>query len=259
MGIVNCTPDSFYPGSRVETKDAAVELARNMIDQGADILDIGGESTRPGSESTSADEEAARVVPVIREIRHFCDLPISVDTQKEMVARRALDAGADIINDVSAMRDDNKMSVLAAERGCPVVLMHMRGTPKTMQQDPHYDDTVGEVTAELSEFAESAISAGVARDNIILDPGIGFGKRLSDNLLLLKEIDKIRGLGFPVLVGLSRKSFIHGLLGLAVEERLPASLAAEAFVTCRGAEILRVHDVSETVHLSKILAAIQRA
>lgn len=259
MGIVNCTPDSFYADSRAGTKAAAVEFARGMVDAGADILDIGGESTRPGSESVPALEEAARVVPVIEEVRGFCDLPISIDTQKADVAERALDAGADIVNDVSAMRMDADMRSLAAARGCAVVLMHMRGTPKTMQREPSYTDAVREVVDELSEFADSAMAAGVERDKIVLDPGIGFGKRLNDNLRLLKRIDVVHELGFPVLIGLSRKSFIETLLGLPVEERLAASLAAEAYVVLKGAEIVRVHDVTETVHLSKMLAAIQTA
>jgi dihydropteroate synthase len=259
MGIVNCTADSFFPNSRADTLTAAIELVRKMADAGADILDIGGESTRPGSDPVTASEEIARVVPVIEEARGFCNLPISVDTRKAVVAERALDAGADIINDVSAMRDDSGMRELAAARKCPIVLMHMRGTPKTMQQDPFYDDAVAEVTAELSEFVESGLSAGIDRGRIILDPGIGFGKRLCDNLQLLKHVDEFRKLGFPVLVGLSRKSFIEKLLGLPVEERLASSLAAEAYVILKGAEIIRAHDVPETVHLVKMLDAIQTA
>jgi dihydropteroate synthase len=259
MGIVNCTTDSFYTDSRAGTKAAAVELARRMIEAGADILDIGGESTRPGSDSIPADEEADRVVPVIEEIRGFCDLPISIDTQKADVAKLALDAGADIVNDISAMRADADMCPLVASRRCAVVLMHMRGTPKTMQKDPSYVDAVKEVVDELAGFADSAVAAGVDRDKIMVDPGIGFGKRLNDNLRLLKHIDAMHGLGYPVLIGLSRKSFIETLLGLPVEERLAASLAAEAYVALNGAEIIRVHDVRETVHLSKVLAAIQTA
>ena len=259
MGIVNCTPDSFYSSSRVNTKTAAVELARSMMDAGADILDIGGESTRPGSVSVSVEEEIARVVPVIKEIRDFSDLPVSIDTRKSEVAARALDAGADIVNDISAMRDDADMPDLVATRKCPVVLMHMRGTPKTMQRNPYYDDAVPEIVAELSAYIDTALSAGVERGNIILDPGIGFGKRLCDNLQLLKHIDEIRNLRYPVLVGLSRKSFIEKLLGLPVEERLTASLAAEAYVILKGADIIRAHDVAETVQLVKTLDAIQTA
>ncbi len=259
MGIVNCTPDSFYAGSRTYTKEAAVELARGMVGAGADILDIGGESTRPESDSVRASEETARVVPVIEAIRGFCDLPISIDTRKAEVAERALDAGADIVNDISAMREDSGMRNLVAARGCPVVLMHMRGTPKTMQRDPWYADTVREVAAELAGFADFTMAGGVERDKIVLDPGIGFGKRLIDNLRLLKHIDALHELGFPVLIGLSRKSFIEKLLGLPAEERLSASLAAEAYVVLKGAEIVRVHDVRETVHLVKTLSAIQKA
>ena len=259
MGIINCTADSFYPGSRAADNAAALALAESMIEAGADILDIGGESTRPGSDSVDAREEAERVVPVIEEIRGLCNLPISIDTRKAVVAEQALNAGADIINDISALRDDEKMSDLAASRGCAVVLMHMRGSPKTMQQSPYYDDAVTEVVGELSRFIDSALSAGIDRNRIIVDPGIGFGKRLCDNLRLLKCIDDFHKLGYPVLVGLSRKSFIEKLLDLKVEERLAASLAAEAYVVLKGAEILRVHDVAETVQVVKTLCAIQNA
>lgn len=259
MGIVNCTPDSFYPASRVEARSAAAESARDMIDSGVDIIDIGGESTRPGSDPVGAGEEIERVVPVIEEVRSFTNTPISVDTRKAAVAQKALEAGADIINDVSAAREDAEMPALAASYNCPVVLMHMRGTPKTMQKEPFYADTVSEVVSELLGFVEEALKAGVSREKIILDPGIGFGKRLSDNLILLKHIDALRQTGHPVLVGLSRKSFIQKLLGLPVEERLAATLAAEAFVALEGVEILRVHDVEETVQLVKMLHALQTA
>lgn len=259
MGIVNCTPDSFYPDSRAESRAAAVQLAQRMIDDGADILDIGGESTRPGSDPVNTDEEIVRVVPVIEEIRGFSDIPISIDTRKAAVAGRALERGADMINDVSAGREDCEMLSLAAASNRPIVLMHMRGTPKTMQQKPYYEDTITDVVAELQGFVRAAVSEGVKRDRIILDPGIGFAKRLSDNLKLLKHIDTIRHTGFPVLVGLSRKSFMDKLLGLPVTQRLAASLAAEAFVALKGAEILRVHDVRETVELAKMLDAIQTA
>jgi len=259
MGIINCTPDSFYEGGRAPTRTAAVGLARRMAEEGADMLDIGGESTRPGSDPVSAGEEMARVVPVIEEIRGFCSLPLSVDTRKAVVAEKALDAGADIINDVSAMRDDAGMRVCAASRGCPVVLAHMRGTPKTMQQRPQYDDVVAEVIEELTGFAEAAVNAGVDRSKIILDPGIGFGKRLADNLRLLRSADRLRASGYPLLIGLSRKSFIKTLLDLPAENRLAASLAAEAYVVLKGADIIRVHDVAETVALVKMLSAIQTA
>ncbi|MBN1686091.1 MAG: dihydropteroate synthase [Spirochaetales bacterium] len=259
MGIINCTTDSFYPGSRVGTFAAAVERARSMARAGADMLDIGGESTRPGSDPVDADEEIARVVPVIEAVRGFSDLPISVDTRKAGVAGRALDAGADIVNDISALRDDEQMGALVSSRGCPVILMHMRGTPKTMQQHPYYDNAVSEVVEELSGFTQAALHRGIDRSRIILDPGIGFGKRLSDNLQIMKCIKEVRKLGYPVLVGLSRKSFLQKLLDLQVEDRLAASLAAEAYVALEGAEILRVHDVAETVQLVRTLYAIQNA
>ena len=230
-----------------------------MIDEGTDILDIGGESTRPGSDPVSAGEEAERIVPVIEEIRRWSDVPISADTRKAVVAEKALEAGADIVNDVSGLGDDPDLPALVAEKGCPVVLMHMRGSPKTMQQDPFYEDVVSEVTKELREKVELALSHGISGGRIILDPGIGFGKRPSDNLQLLRHIGELRTSGYPVLVGLSRKSFIDKLLRVPVEERLAASLAAEAYAILQGAEIIRVHDVKETVHLVKMLAAIQTA
>jgi dihydropteroate synthase len=259
MGIVNTTPDSFYPGSRKHGTAEALEAVRTMVDEGADIVDVGGESTRPGSDPVSAEEEIRRVVPVVEGARRFTDIPISIDTRKALVAAAALDAGADIVNDISALRDDPEMGLLAAERGCPVILMHIRGTPKTMQENPRYDDPVAEVIQELSDRASEALRYGIRRESIVLDPGIGFGKRLADNLQLLKHINRIRDLGYPVLVGLSRKSFIDKLLGLQVEERLAATLAAEAYTAARGADILRVHDVKETVHLVRMLAAIESA
>ena len=230
-----------------------------MVEDGADILDIGGESTRPAADPVAVGEELERVIPVIEGIRLWSDIPISIDTRKAQVAERALDAGADIINDVSALRDDADMPVLAAERGCPVVIMHMRGTPQTMQQEPVYHDVVAEVTEELQRWAETVLSRGISRGRIIVDPGIGFGKRLSHNLKLLRHIAEIRKAGYPVLVGLSRKSFIDKLLHIPVEDRLAASLAAEAYTIHQGTEIIRVHDVRASVQLARMLAAIQTA
>ena len=260
MGIINCTPDSFYSGSRAPGLDEALALARRMIEEGADILDIGGESTRPGSDSVDPEEERRRAVPLIEAIRRESLIPISIDTRKASVARAALDAGADIVNDVSGLADDPEAAGLVAERGAPVVLMHRRGDSKSMQNDPHYDDTVGEIGEELLAAVDRAVAAGIRRERIILDPGIGFGKRLCDNLLILKEIPRLRVFGFPLLIGLSRKSFIGKLLGgLPVEARLTGTIVANTYAACAGADIVRVHDVAEAVAMKRILHAIAAA
>lgn len=259
MGIINVTPDSFYPGSRSTVADEAARSARQMIANGADILDIGGESTRPGSEYVDAGEERERVVPVIEAIRAESDIAISVDTRKASVAEAALEAGADIVNDVSALRDDPELASLVAERGVPVVLMHMRGTPQTMQENPEYQDTIAEIQRELGEFADAALQAGVRPDQIILDPGVGFGKTVSDNVRIVRHIDLFRTLGYPLLLGVSRKSFIGALCpggGRPVEERLAGTLAVHAYAILHGTEILRVHDVKETADVRAVLTGI---
>lgn len=259
MGIINCTPDSFYPGSRKTSIAEAVGAARSMIVAGADVIDIGGESTRPGSSFVDSDEEIARVVPVIEAIRKESDVAISVDTRKTLVADQALNAGADIINDVSALRDDPELAGLIASRKVPVILMHMLGTPKTMQKAPVYHDPVEEVRGWLLARAEFAKASGISSDLIIIDPGIGFGKRLEDNLQLIRHSAALCQLGFPVLMGMSRKSYISAVLDIPVEDRLSASIASGAYCVTQGVQILRVHDVPETVQLVKILSAIQRA
>ncbi|MCK4542653.1 MAG: dihydropteroate synthase [Spirochaetales bacterium] len=259
MGILNCTPDSFFPGSRTATGPEGLEAAREMINQGADILDIGGESTRPGSRFVSEEDEIRRVVPLIKEIRKESNIPISVDTRKAPVAKAALDAGADMINDVSALRDDPALGNLAAERKVPVILMHKRGTPEIMQVDPHYEDTIGEIKKELMQAVTRALQMGIQPAQIILDPGIGFGKRHIDNLLILKNLDILRETGYPILMGLSRKSFLGRILDNEVEDRLAGSLAANAWCAIQGVEILRVHDVAETVDMVRVLSAIQEA
>jgi len=256
MGVINCTPDSFYAGSRSETTNAALETARTMIDEGADILDIGGESSRPGSEYVEADEEIDRVIPVIEGIRKFTSVPISVDTRKARVAERALGAGADLINDISALRDDPELASVAVRHRCPVVLMHMQGTPSTMQENPDYEDPVTEILAELSTATENALEAGIPADRIIIDPGIGFGKRLEDNLRILAEIARFVETGYPVLIGLSRKSSIGTITGRDVHDRLAGTLSANLMAALGGAAILRVHDVPETMDLLKVAAAI---
>lgn len=262
MGIVNVTPDSFSDGGRYLDPEAALTHARRLIAEGADILDIGAESTRPGAEPVSAAEEIGRAVPLIEAIRVQSDVAISIDTMKPQVARAAVEAGASIWNDVTALGYSAEAPVMAAELGCEVVLMHMRGEPGTMQADPHYDDVVAEVCAFLADRADAAINAGVAYEKIWLDPGIGFGKRLEHNLALLANIDRIVGLGFPVLLGVSRKRFIAGLDpagGAALDGRLAGSLAAALAGVQAGATALRVHDVAETVQALKVWQAIKTA
>ena len=245
MGILNVTPDSFSDGGRFQMAEQAVAHGLQMAADGADIIDIGGESTRPGARNVPAGEERARVVPVIERLRTETGALISIDTRKADVARAALAAGADIINDVSALADPG-MAALAAETGAGVVLMHMQGAPETMQRNPRYGDVVADVRTFLAERIGFAAGQGVAPEQIAVDPGIGFGKTDVHNLALLRGIPALAELGRPVLVGASRKSFIGRLLGRTLEERLAGSLAAAVFAKLRGAQILRVHDVKES-------------
>ena len=258
MGIVNVTPDSFYDGGKRFDGARAIAGAIEMIDSGAEILDIGGESTRPGAQPVSVDEELRRVLPVIRELRQRSSVPISIDTYKEAVARAALDAGADIVNDVSALRFDPAMAALVARSGVPVILMHMQGVPQTMQREPRYQDVVLEVQDFLAARVRSASLAGIAREQIIIDPGIGFGKTLVHNLALLKDLHSLKSLGQPLLIGVSRKAFIGKILNSAApEERLEGSLAAAVAAAFSGANIVRVHDVRETVRALRVTDAIR--
>ncbi len=260
MGVVNVTPDSFSDGGRWQEPGAAVRHALEMVEEGADIVDIGGESTRPGSGYVEAAEEIGRVVPVIEGIcREKPGVLISIDTRKSEVARAALDAGAGIVNDGSALRDAPGLAELAAGREVPVVLMHMRGTPGDMQKDPHYDDVIGEVREFFEEALLRAEAAGIARSRTVLDPGIGFGKRLEDNLALINRLDEFAALGRPVLVGASRKSFIGMTLDLPVEDRLEGTLAATALAVARGARIVRVHDVKANVRVVRMMEAMLAA
>ena len=255
MGILNVTPDSFSDGGRYLTADAAVEHAMRMIEEGADMIDIGGESTRPGSASLSIDEEIQRVELPIRQLSSI-GVPISVDTMKPEVAAAAIKAGASMINDVNGLRD-SRMVDLAAETGVPVVIMHMRGMPRTMQRDIAYDDVVGEVMSFLNERTKNAIDHGIARNKIILDPGIGFGKGLQHNLEILSRISEFRSLGHPILVGASRKTFIGKLTGEQVpDKRLEGSLAVVSSSIMNGVDIVRVHDVAETVRTVRMIDAI---
>jgi dihydropteroate synthase len=258
MGIVNVTPDSFSDGGRFLDPEAAVDHARRLIAEGADILDIGGESTRPGAAPVAEANEIARVVPVIEAVRRESAIPISIDTMKPAVARAAVAAGAGLWNDVTALTWSPDSLATAAALGCGVVLMHMQGEPRTMQAAPRYDDVVAEVSAFLAARAAAAIAAGVARERIWIDPGIGFGKRAEHSLALLRNLDRIVALGFPVLVGVSRKRSIAGIAGDASREdqRLGGSIAAALAAARAGAAAVRVHDVAETVQALAVAGAI---
>ncbi len=257
MGILNLTPDSFYPGSRV-APGAVADQARAMAAAGADLLDLGAESSRPGADPVSPDEERHRLLPALAAVRDACDLPLTVDTYRAETAAAALEAGADGINDITAGRGDPRMLPLVAEREAGLVLMHMAGSPRTMQIDPRYDDVVAEVSAFLAERAAAAEAAGVVREAIVVDPGIGFGKTLAHNLALLAHLETLGG-GRPVLLGASRKSFIGMLTGAGVEDRLPGSLAAVAAAFTQGVAVVRVHDVAATVQTLAVLEAVAAA
>ncbi|HUP45257.1 MAG TPA: dihydropteroate synthase [Thermoanaerobaculia bacterium] len=256
MGILNVTPDSFSDGGVHFDQSKAVHAALQMEEDGAGVIDIGGESTRPGAEAVSADEEIGRTVPVIEQIRRRSAVPISIDTRKAAVAAAALDAGADIVNDVTALRGDPAMRALVAERGVPAILMHMRGEPRTMQQMTEYDDVVEDVWRELAGFREAAIGAGIDAAQIAVDPGIGFAKTFDQNLELLARCRRFAELG-PVLIGASRKAFIGHLTGRpAGAERSLGSLAAVAAAFRGGAAMVRVHDVRDTADFLSVLGAI---
>lgn len=263
MGILNVTPDSFSDGGKYLHVDDAVAHALQMAEEGADIIDVGGESTRPkglygeGAKKISAEEEIERVVPVIKKIRMVSDVPISIDTYKSVVADEALKAGADIVNDISGLRFDPAIATVAAQHRVPMVIMHIQGTPETMQLNPTYENVVAEVKEELRLSAEKAKKAGV--ETIIVDPGIGFGKNLQHNLLLLKHLREFCDLGYPLLVGTSRKGFIGTLLNLPVNQRLEGTAASVAVAIMNGANIVRVHDVKEIKRVTTIVDAVLHA
>lgn len=261
MGILNVTPDSFSDGGRFDSIDAALRRAGEMIDQGADIIDIGGESTRPGSSRVSIEEESERIIPVIEVISRSFDIPISIDTSKSEVASLGIDAGAEIINDISGLRWDERIAVVAAERRAGLVLMHSRGEFETMHSQPHVTDIVAEVTTGLETSVSVALDHGIGSSQIALDIGIGFGKSVEQNLELLAKLDKIgkQFPQFPILVGASRKSFLGKILGdVPAEERLSGSLASVSIAVWNGAVIIRVHDVRETVEAIKVVRAIKK-
>ncbi len=257
MGIVNVTPDSFYDGGRYATTEAAVEQGLRLAAEGADLLDIGGESTRPGAPEVRATEESRRVLPVLRALRKKLDLPLSIDTRKSSVAQAALEAGASLVNDVGGL-GDARMRRLVARADAAAVVMHMRGGPRTMQRDTRYDDLRSEVLRFLWQRTREAERAGVGSDQLLVDPGIGFGKSPEGSLELLSHVRELRSLGYPVLLGASRKSFLKALGGgERAEDRLHASVSAAVFASLRGAEIVRVHDVAPTVEALKVADAVR--
>jgi dihydropteroate synthase len=245
MGVLNITPDSFYDGGSYSSSGDAIERGLAMVEDGADIIDVGGESSRPGSRPVEADEELARVVPVIEGIKRNSDVLISIDTTKAAVAKAALGIGAAIVNDISAMRFDPEMAGMLASTNAFVVLMHMQGTPETMQINPRYTNTVDEIIDFLRERVEAGVAAGISCTRMMIDPGIGFGKRLEHNIKILRGLGALKRLGLPVLVGLSRKSFLGDILDMPAAERLTATISANAIAVVNGADIIRVHDVKE--------------
>ena len=259
MGIINCTPDSFYEDSRCITPEAAVETGMRMLAEGADILDIGGESTRPGAEPVPEEDEKRRVLPVVERLRAATCAPLSIDTSKAGVASAALAAGADIVNDVSGLADP-RMREIILKNDAAVVIMHMQGEPRTMQLAPRYHEVVAEVSVFLQQRAKEAIAAGITGDRIILDPGFGFGKTFNHNAaLLMRGLPALARLGYPILAGLSRKSMIQHALGLPPAKRLEASLALAVLAAERGASILRTHDVAATANAVRMWEAVQAA
>ena len=254
MGIINVTPDSFSDGGRYVSSAAAIEHAQQLIADGADLLDIGGESTRPGAAEVSEQEELDRVLPVIEGLRDIA-VPLSIDTCKPSVMRAAIKAGASLVNDVNALQAKDALQAVA-DSDAAVCLMHKQGTPQTMQQQPRYADVVAEVCGFLRERIAAAETAGIARARIVIDPGFGFGKALTHNLDMLRHLEALRALGVPVLAGLSRKSMLGALTGRAVDDRVAASVAAALLAVQRGAAIVRVHDVRETVDALKVLMAV---
>ncbi len=260
MGILNVTPDSFSDGGRYADAEQALAHARDMAAAGADIIDIGGESTRPGAAPLSREEELRRIIPLIELLSAEFTVPISVDTYKSSVAKKAIEAGASIVNDISGLRFSHDMAHVVADSGVAVVIMHIKGTPRDMQQNPVYDDVVGEVLSSLEDGIEIAMKAGVGREKILIDPGIGFGKTLEHNLILLNRLEEFRSLGRPILLGPSRKKFIGTILGVpAPDQRVDGTAATVALGIERGASVLRVHDVARMAQVAKVTDAIVRS
>lgn len=257
MGVLNVTPDSFSDGGRYFDPGAAVKHALEMAEEGADFIDIGAESSRPGARPVPEEEELCRLVPVVREVCRQVSIPVSVDTTKAMVARTAIESGAAVVNDISACQADPAMTGVVRDTGAGLVLMHMRGTPRTMQQAPHYGSVVEEIRDFLHARMRMAVQAGIAAEQILLDPGIGFGKNLEHNLVLLARLDALQPLGRPILVGVSRKAFIGEVLGRRTDDRLMGTAAAVAAAVLRGATVVRVHDVKVMQDVVRMIHAIQ--
>lgn len=255
MGVLNVTPDSFSDGDKFNTVESAVEHAKRLQVQGADIIDIGGESTRPGSRSLAAEEEIQRVIPVLQALEGQIKVPISIDSYKPEVIEAAVENGAGIINDITGIRDE-KVRQLAIKSQLPVIIMHMQGTPQTMQENPSYEDVVKDIYRFFEKQSQLIINEGLDASKIMIDPGIGFGKTLEHNLQLLKRLSEFKSLGFPIVIGTSRKSFIGALTGASVDNRLPGTIASSALAVANGANIVRVHDVAELRQAMQIIDAI---
>lgn len=258
MGVLNVTPDSFSDGGFFYSRESAVARGLEMATEGADIIDVGGESTKPFSGGVSSDEEIGRVVPVIRELAARLEVPISIDTTKAEVAEAALEAGASVINDISALRFDPDLGSVAAAAGVPVILMHMQGTPGTMQKAPHYENLLEEIKEFLQDAVKRAVSAGISEDLLILDPGIGFGKTFDHNLSIINRFNELGTLDKPLLVGPSRKAFIGHILDAQPSERVIGSIAAAVACVLKGARIVRMHDVAETVDAVRVIDSVKR-
>ena len=259
MGVLNVTEDSFYDGGRYKSHDAALRQVEKMIEEGADIIDIGGESTRPGAEPVSATVESDRVIPVIRDIRKRWQVPVSIDTYKAAVAQKALDAGADMVNDISGLRFDPEMLKVLKKTNAPFVIMHIQGTPRDMQKDPYYVDVVKEVRAYFEERYGAVVNAGLDESRIIFDPGIGFGKKVEHNLALISHLDELSVHNRPILLGASRKKFIGAILNKEVGERLTGTVAVTAVAVLLGAAIIRVHDIAPNLEALRIGLALRKA
>lgn len=259
MGILNLTPDSFSDGGRYNALDMALARAEEMLKEGADVLDLGGESTRPGARRVTVKEELMRILPLLKKLVRRANVPISIDTYKSAVARQCLEEGASLINDVTALRGDPQMADVIRDFSAPVILMHMKGTPLTMQKNPRYSNLFLDIKTSLKESIRLALKSGISRSRILIDPGIGFGKTVRHNLSLIKGLEFFARLGFPVVIGISRKSFIGKVLGLPVEERIWGTASSAAIAAWNGAHIVRVHDVKEMKQVTEMADAILSA
>jgi len=257
-GVLNLTPDSFSDGGLYTDKQKAVDRVRQMVDEGAGMIDIGGESSRPGALPVPVGEERGRIIPVLEKLVHELNVPISVDTYKSQIAREALEMGVDIINDITSLSEDPDMASVVAESGAGIILMHMLGRPRNMQENPQYGDVVSEIKQFLSGVIDKAVSSGISREKIVVDPGIGFGKRTEHNLEIVKRLSELKSLGRPILIGVSRKSVIGNVLNLDVDERLEGTAALVACAIGNGANIVRVHDVKYMWRVARMVDAVKK-